>query len=553
MSLRSAFVGLPLSLLVLAAAPAALAVTYYVDAQNGDDQASGESTSSAFRTLARANQLALAAGDQLLLAGGQTHLGSLTFEGLAGAADAPIVIGSYPRPAAPAAETARAEIDARGQASAVHLTNVRHVLVRDLILQAAGGGLPPEQPKPVTMRCGVRVDTSRRGDYGNIVLENLWIRNVFFEDPGFRRSAAEVRTANGTQRYGWGIRFLNETAGTRLDDLTVRGCRIEQVSHTGIKFTTPAHGIRNVQVLDNVVERTGGPGMQLSGVAGAVFRGNRIDRSGNSDDTRNWGRGSGLWTWSCTDILIEKNRFTNAQGPGDSAGCHIDYNCRNIIIQYNVSANNAGGFCEILGNNFNCAYRYNLSVNDGYRRKGENGAFQEGKILWLSGYIGDRRPPTGPFNSYIYNNTIHTSAEMVAKVAIAASARGILIANNIFHLEGDSALVSGDQNRAERIAAVSGGALLFSNNLFLRSENWPATATIRDAQPIYGDPAFSRPGGLEPSDYIPGNADLVRDRGLVIEPLADDAIGLSVGLAVTHDLLGRPIVGRPDLGAIELQ
>ena len=26
-----------------------------------------------------------------------------------------------------------------------------------------------------------------------------------------------------------------------------------------------------------------------------------------------------------------------------------------------------GGFCEILGDNINCGYRYNISVNDGYR------------------------------------------------------------------------------------------------------------------------------------------------------------------------------------------
>ncbi len=541
--------------LFAAATPAQAATVYYVDALRGDDRAAGTSPQTALRTLEKASRLNFAPGDELRLAADQTHPGSLTFANLAGTALAPIVIHSYapaPAVAAPEASTPRAIIDARGQANAVHLRNARHVVVRDLVLQADGGGLTPSRGIDASMRCGVRVDTSRAGDFGHITLQNLHVRDVFFEEPGFKRSAAEVRSANGTQRYGWGIRFIVTTADSSLTHLTVQDCRIENTGHTGIKFTAPANGIRDVRVLDNLVERTGGPGIQLSGVTSGLFRGNRVDHSGHSADSRQWGRGSGLWTWSCTDILIEHNRFTNAQGPGDSAGCHIDYNCRNVVIQYNVSANNAGGFCEILGNNFNCAYRYNLSVNDGHRVKGRQGAFQEGKILWLSGYIGDKRPPTGPFNSYIYNNTIHTSADLVAKVAIASSARGILIANNIFHLQGESALVSGDQNRAERIASVSGESLLFSHNLFLRADNWPAAAPIHDAQPIFGDPGFPRPGGLSPSDYIPSNAGLVRDRGLVIAPLPGDAVGLALGLSVPHDLLGRPIQGRPDLGAIEL-
>ncbi len=548
---------LPLCLagLLFAFVPVAAATTYYVDATHGHDRAPGTSPAEALRTLERASRLQFAPGDQLRLAAGQTHRGSLILEDVTGSAEAPISVGSYRPPApSPAAEAPAppALIDARGHAQAVHLRNARHIVVRDLVVQADGGGLVDAAARGASMRCGVLVDTTKPGAYGNIVLENLHVRDVYFEEPGFRRGADEVRTANGTQRYGWGIRFIANAPGSALANLTVRGCRIENTDHTGLKFTAPANGIRDVLVVDNVVERTGGPGIQLSGVHRGVFRGNRVDRSGHAADSRQWGRGSGLWTWTCTDILIERNRFTNANGPGDSAGCHIDYNCRNVIVQYNVSAGNAGGFCEILGNNYNCAYRYNLSINDGHRIKGRAGAFQEGKILWLSGYIGDRRPPTGPFNSYIYNNTIYTSSDLVAKVAFAASARGILIANNIFHLEGASALVGGDQNRSEGIATIDGSAVLFSHNLFLRADNWPAVASLRDAQPIFGNADFAHPGGFEPADYVPRNAALVRDRGIEIRPLPGDETGLVPGLAVPHDLLGRPIIGRPDLGAIEV-
>ena len=33
--------------------------------------------------------------------------------------------------------------------------------------------------------------------------------------------------------------------------------------------------------------------------------------------------------------LIEKNKFQNANGPADSAGCHIDFNCKTLL--YNTT------------------------------------------------------------------------------------------------------------------------------------------------------------------------------------------------------------------------
>ncbi len=161
------------------------------------------------------------------------------------------------------------------------------------------------------------------------------------------------------------------------------------------------------------VLHSGGPGVQLSGVRGGRFTALEVDGSGSTRDTRNWGRGSGLWTWGSSDIVIEQGRFLNANGPGDSAGVHIDYDCRDVVVQYNLSVHNAGGFCEVLGNNSNCAYRYNVSVNDGYRVKGKAGAFQEGKTFWLSGYIG-KGPRRGPFNTYFYNNTIYVNEEIAS-------------------------------------------------------------------------------------------------------------------------------------------
>ena len=80
-----------------------------------------------------------------------------------------------------------------------------------------------------------------------------------------------------------------------------------------------------------------------------------------------WKRGSGTWPFKCERVLIQKNRLMNAHGPQDSYSAHIDYGNKDVVIQYNLSYNNEGGFAEVLGDNVNCGYRYNISINDGYR------------------------------------------------------------------------------------------------------------------------------------------------------------------------------------------
>lgn len=527
------------------------AVTYYVHPALGDDANSGMEMSAPLRSLDAVSRLVLQPGDEVLLARGTTLAGSIVLSELAGTAGSPIRIGSYVTTDGSEAEAPGATIDARGRANGIWLSNPRHVVIENLTITAAGGGLTDATESDAEMRCGVLITSDAVGDWGDVVLAGLNIRDVFFEDPGFVRGEDEVRTANGSQSYGWGVRFINRAPGSTLARVLVRDSSIKNVSHTGLKFTTPKAGITDVKVLNTVVQSTGGPGIQMSGVERAHVRGNRVDRSGSGDDSRKWSRGSGLWTWSCTDVLIEHNTFTNASGPGDSAGCHIDFNCRNVVVQYNLSARNAGGFVEILGNNYNCAYRYNVSVDDGHRVKGEAGAFQEGKSFWLSGYVGSKRQPTGPFNSYIYNNTVYVSKDIVAKVSVTPSAAGVLVANNIFNWVGDSRDVVGDQLRGQRGAVDPIPRAVFRNNLFLRRDSWPAGVTLQDEAPIFGDPQFANPGGLDLQDYLPRNHALIKDAGIEIAMIPGDETGLALGLEVSHDILGQPIWGKPDLGAIE--
>ena len=79
-----------------AAPSSALAATYYVS-PTGSDSNNGLSTSTPWQTLAKVNASSFNAGDSVLLQGGQTFAGCLTFTpaNLAGNKNNPFTIASY--------------------------------------------------------------------------------------------------------------------------------------------------------------------------------------------------------------------------------------------------------------------------------------------------------------------------------------------------------------------------------------------------------------------------------------------------------------------------
>ena len=69
---------------------------------------------------------------------------------------------------------------------------------------------------------------------------------------------------------------------------------------------------------------------------------------------------------------------------------------------------------------------------------------------------------------------------------------------------------------------------------------------------MIGDPGYNNKGGLQPKDYIPANKKMIVNKGVAIQPIPKDTIGIRIGLTVAHDILGNKIKGQPDMGAIEL-
>lgn len=519
--------------------------SYYIDSESGNDANTGTSTAEAWKSFQVANGMVFSPGDQILLKAGTAYTETLAPLG-SGSATLPIVVNMYDTGDKPL-------IDSKGYLAGVYLKNQSYMEVHNLRITSDGGAAVESRAEEE--RYGVLVEVTDEPTRG-ILIKDLDIHDIY--------ATVEVESegVNPTTNEGRGIR-LNSAYwkdSVLLSDVTIESNRIERTGWNGIHMTSSWNDddlvkMSDIQILDNHLEDIGGPGIVPSKVENLLVRGNVVDKPGSRLDPRMHGRGSGIWPWKSDNVVIERNRFMHARGKEDSCGAHIDIGNTGVIVQYNLSLDNEGGFIEILGGNSNSAYRYNVSINDGERVKDQAAALGHGRLVYLSSYSGSTAENSGLGNSniYIYNNTMYVKEEIQTAFGSTEMVDGLVIANNVFHVLGETIDVHTAWNDKLDNDDAKPTDIQFSNNLYLNEATIPETLYIQDESPIFGDAGFVLPGSFDPEDYVPMNGALIQDQGIVITKLPNDSIGLSLGLEVTVDFLGQPIVGLPDLGAIEYQ
>lgn len=447
------------------------AATYYVDNLAGLDGNSGTSSNAAWQSLGKVSGRTFQPGDRVLFKAGGSWTGELDLNGN-GTLASPIVVdqyGSGPKPF----------INGGGYECAVRLQGVSYWEVNNLELSNDGG---PTLSGPSDYRAGVLVKSAFTAIRNHIYLRNLTIHDIF----------------PTTGAYGHGIHVIAACSGsvsTYYDDVRIENCQISRtgrfgvwVQQTGSTAVSPAYQfIRNVIIRGNTFLDVGGSGAETGWCDGVLLESNIVHRSGASVDPRQWARGSGYWPWKCRNVLVQCNEFRHARGEADSCGVHIDYGNRDVTIQYNLSLDNEGGFVEILGDCVNSIYRYNVSINDGARLKGVNGAAQDGHLIWLSDYVGDGNPGIGATNSMIYNNTIYVRSGITNYLKIMAGTQGTYIANNIFYLDGRPVYTNAGVNT------------VWANNLWYG--NVP-TGLPPDPGAVFAHPLFATVSGTNAGDYL---------------------------------------------------
>ena len=406
-------------IVILTDTTARKASAIYVSSSMGDDSNNGLSPETAFQTLGKVNSLDLLPGDSLLFKSGDTFIGKLSIVNESGSSEKPVLISNYGDGDLPV-------FDGDGYLSTIHVVNSGFLHISNIEIKNDGGPAKPGDSE--VLRYGLYIQNTftdgtffEHYRFNNLTFKNIYPTVEITDDDNTGVNAHAIITSGS-----WG----DNIHPTRFEDMLIENCLFTRTARHAVVLKA----INNLIIKNNLFEHVGGAGMVIAnGSTNILVENNTTNYTGSSIDSRMAGRGSGIWCYRSKNLTVQYNKFMHARGIHDSYGMHIDIGNRNVVYQYNYSEDNEGGFVEILGENVNIGYRYNLSVGDGWRKRGN----RFGQIFWLAGWSGDPQNPVGSDSIFIYNNSIYVRDAITPGVWIESVSKNARIYNNIISVPNE--------------------------------------------------------------------------------------------------------------------
>ncbi|HYE18242.1 MAG TPA: hypothetical protein VEA69_07345 [Tepidisphaeraceae bacterium] len=366
---------------------------YFVDPSAGSDLNDGLTPATAWASLDKVNGTSFAAGDQIRLAAGRTHAGTLRLgTDDPGTAADPITINSYGDSTGDGLETLadRATISAGNAAGGISVLNTAGVVVSGL--NVAGSGTQANASFN-----GIEFDNNQSGD---VKLSHVRVSHV---------------DVSGFGKYG--IHFGGSNGKSGFDDVRIEYVDVHHNTLGGIAshgvFSATATGYANTNVYvghARVHHNPGyagspnhsGSGIVLSDIDGVVIE--RSEAFENGAANTHVGGPVGIWVWDVNDALVQHNEshHNRTNSTADGGGFDFDGGVTNSVMQYNYSHDNDGagyGIYQFAGARpfYNNHVRYNVSARDG--RKNTYGAID----VW------NGNGANGIRDTHVYNNTVYVT------------------------------------------------------------------------------------------------------------------------------------------------
>ena len=476
------------------------ATEYYISSTQGDDSNDGLSLETPFQTLTKLNSMSFSFGDKILFKSGEKWSGMFWLKG-SGNIYNPIIIDKYGGSTKPI-------IDGDGYQASILIYNDEYIEINNIELLNESSHLDEtENIKKLNGFGGAENDwgTGKNIRFGIKIISNMNSLTYFRLNNLFIHDIYPSPTNSDNQHKGYGIKFESQSDQESNDyqnisNVIIENCYITKTGHYGLWLQ--AQGLAgletykhdNITIRNNTFFHTGGSGFVSSKTQNLLVENCLFDNSGSSIDPRMWKRGSGYWAFDSKNVIVQESQFLNAHGPQDSYGAHIDFNNENIVFQYNYSYNNEGGFVEILGNNINCGYRYNISVNDGWRIDPKDKPWAlKGKLLWVSNWCGSANngcPSTGTF---IYNNTIYIPNTINPEIYIQENTGITYIYNNLIYKEMGA-------NKIQTLLEDNDNTFFISHNLFYEEGSFNFDYDLL-TNAIYDAPLLLLPTVSDPANY----------------------------------------------------
>lgn len=449
-------------------------LTYYVDAEKGNDNESGRSPEKAWKTLEKVNNMVFQPGDTILFKAEGTWEGQLWPKG-SGNEENSIIIDRYGEGKDP---YIKGNMD---QGAAVYLYNQQYWEINHL---------------EITNNATVKGD--RQGicfenqDAG--ILKHIYVKNCNIHDV----TGVEITTGVGSSKCNGGIvgkiTTQNPSTGegavqSKWEDIIIDGNSVKDLGREGIYFYSywsirwgleePNAGeyypSTQVIVSNNKVENVDGDGIVITCCDGALVEHNFV-RGANSRPNGKYH--AGVWMWSSDNCVFRYNEVCETKTTLDGMAFDFDNCTTGNIYEYNYSHDNEGGFILLCSSNRSSdnIVRYNLSVNDG--------CVANSQVVMMYG--------TNTYDVSFYNNTFiygNTPFVRQAHQSSGDNASNISFKNNIiFKTEGNENLetigCTYDYNNYCGVQAVTMDKhAIIGDPMFMEEREGAEKYKIRDVSP----------------------------------------------------------------------
>ena len=427
---------------------------YYLSSSTGNDNNDGSQTQP-WKTLSKISATTLGPGDTVYFKKGDTFRGHYVVNG-SGTEGNLITFTSYGSGNQPIISGSSHDDGGGDYREAILVTNHDNMVFDGLEIQnhrtisrSGVGDL---------VSFGIRIEVSDSNvDLNNFSFRNMTFKNVYalyWVDPADQNAFNDFEVSGLTFISSWGGIINNVIVEeSYFTDLQRIGVHIKNtMGKTSTKRNT------NFVFRNNEFFQIGGTCVLPIRTENCLIENNIFNQPGAKTNDKMIGRGSAVWNWYSINTIVQYNQAINAKGILDSHGIHVDHSNVDTFIQYNYMQDCEGGFVEILGGNQRAVYRFNISVNDGWRVNPN--WVNSDHTIWLNDKIGGQSGHPSS-DSYIYNNTvvINKSGNDAFDTAIDINGQNTRIFNNIFYAVNGSGIGNQQGN-------YNDPNLMMTNNLF---------------------------------------------------------------------------------------
>ena len=517
---------------------------YYLSSSTGNDNNNGSQTQP-WKTLSKISNTTLGPGDTVYFKKGDTFRGHYVVNG-SGTEQSPITFTAYGTGNQPVISGSDHDDGGGDYREAILVENEDNMIFEDLEIQNHRTTSRSNVGDLVSF--GIQVISSSAGTKNNFTFRDMTFKNVYglyWVDPSNQSEFNAFEVSGLTFKSSWGGIINNVVVeDSYFTDLQRIGIHIKNTSgKTSDKRNT------NIVVRRNEFFQIGGTCVLPIRTENCLIENNIFNQPGAKTNDKMIGRGSAVWNWYSINTIVQYNQAINAKGILDSHGIHVDHSNIDTFIQYNLMQDCEGGFVEILGGNQRAVYRFNISINDGWRVN-PNWTNSD-HTIWLNDKIGGESGHPS-YNSYIYNNTviINKSGNDAFDTAIDINGQNTRIFNNIIYAVNGSGIGNQQGN-------YNDPNLMMTNNLFFG--NIRNNFKTIDANRIEADPQFYDEDRADQYGFQIGASSQAIDAGAAYAgdyahpaiPVGASTIFANVEEYPTVDFFGHSLSGdsTPNIGA----